>query len=257
MENGDRPREGRFGGGVNFNAPVGEWQASAGLNYAQVSIRDSDGNLSPSDRYGNQLSVTEKGIDDLVTVQAGIARDLRDNPINPTSGSILSFSTEQSLPIGQGNILSNRLEASYSHFTPTELFDKENPETIALNLRGGTTIGDLPPYRGFNLGGTNSIRGYDFAELGGGRSYFLASAEYRIPLFASPVTGVLFADFGTDLGSTSPTFGEGGVEETNPGTGFGYGAGLRVNSPVGIIRADFGLSDRGDSRLHFGIGHRF
>ncbi|MBP0021708.1 MAG: BamA/TamA family outer membrane protein [Cyanobacteria bacterium SBLK] len=257
LENGDRPREGRFGGGLNVNAPVGEWQASAGLNYAQVSIRDSDGNLSPSDRYGNQLSVTEKGIDDLVTVQAGIARDMRDNPVNPTSGSLLSFSTEQSLPIGQGNILSNRLEASASHFTPTQLFDPENPETIALNVQGGTTIGDLPPYRGFNLGGTNSIRGYDFAELGGGRSYFLASAEYRVPLFASPVTGVLFADFGSDLGSTSATLGEGGVEETNRGTGFGYGAGLRINSPVGVIRADFGLNDRGDSRLHFGIGHRF
>lgn len=257
LENGDRPREGRFGGGLNFNAPVGEWQASAGLNYAQVSIRDRDGNLSPSDRYGNQLSVTEKGIDDLVTVQAGIARDMRDNAANPTSGSLLSFSTEQSLPVGQGNILSNRLEASASHFTPTQLFDPENPETIALNVQGGTTIGDLPPYRGFNLGGTNSIRGYDFAELGGGRSYVLASAEYRIPLFASPVTGVLFADFGTDLGSTSAKIGEGGVEETNRGTGFGYGAGLRINSPVGVIRADFGLSDRGDSRLHFGIGHRF
>ncbi|MGK7924469.1 MAG: BamA/TamA family outer membrane protein [Spirulina sp.] len=257
LENGDRPREGRFGGGVNLNAPVGEWQASAGLNYAQVSIRDRDGNLSPSDRYGNPLSVTEKGIDDLVTVQAGIARDRRDNPANPTSGSVLSFSTEQSLPVGQGNILSNRLEANYAHFTPTQLFDPENPETIALNVQGGTTIGDLPPYRGFNLGGMNSIRGYDFAELGGGRSYFLASAEYRVPLFASPVTGVLFADFGTDLGSSRPTIGEGGVEQTNRGTGFGYGAGVRVNSPVGIIRADFGLSDRGDSRLHFGIGHRF
>lgn len=257
LENGDRPREGRFGGGLNVNAPVGEWQASAGLNYAQVSMRDSDGNLSPSDRYGNQLSVTEKGIDDLVTVQAGIARDWRDNPGNPTSGSVVSFSTEQSLPIGQGNILSNRLEANAAHFTPTQVFDPENPEVIAVNVQGGTTIGDLPPYRGYNLGGMNSIRGYDFAELGGGRSYFLASAEYRVPLFASPVTGVLFADFGTDLGSTPAKIGEGGVEETNRGTGFGYGAGLRINSPVGVIRADFGLSDRGDSRLHFGIGHRF
>ncbi|MEA5467922.1 BamA/TamA family outer membrane protein [Spirulina sp. 06S082] len=257
LANGDRPREGRFGGGVNFNAPVGEWQASAGLNYAQVSIRDSDGNLASSDRYGNALSVTEKGIDDLVTVQAGISRDLRDNPSNPTSGSVLSVSTEQSLPVGQGTILSNRLEANYSHFTPTQIFDEKNPEVIALNVQGGTTIGDLPPYRNFTLGGTNSVRGYDFAELGGSRSYFLASAEYRVPLFASPVTGVLFADFGTNLGSSSPTLGENGVEEIAKGIGFGYGAGIRLNSPVGVIRADFGLSDRGDSRLHFGIGHRF
>jgi outer membrane protein insertion porin family len=42
-----------------------------------------------------------------------------------------------------------------------------------------------------------------------------------------------------------------------PGTGFGYGAGLRVDSPIGIIRADYGFNDKGDSRLQFGIGQRF
>jgi outer membrane protein insertion porin family len=42
-----------------------------------------------------------------------------------------------------------------------------------------------------------------------------------------------------------------------PGTGLGYGAGLRVNSPIGIIRADYGFNDKGDSQLQFGLGQRF
>ncbi|MDB9311684.1 BamA/TamA family outer membrane protein [Spirulina sp. CS-785/01] len=257
LENGDRPREGRFGGGVSFQKPVEDWNTSLGVNYNRVSIRDADGNLTPEDQYGNPLSFSENGIDDLVTVQARVSQDNRNNPLNPTSGSVVSFSSEQSLPIGEGNIFNNRLNASYSNYTPTRVFDSENPEVLAFNVQAGTAIGDLPPYQAFTLGGTNSVRGYDTAELGNSRSYFLASAEYRIPLFESPVSGVVFADFGSDLGSGTTTVGEGGVIETDKGTGFGYGAGLRVNSPVGILRADFGLNDQGNSRFHFGVGHRF
>jgi outer membrane protein insertion porin family len=32
---------------------------------------------------------------------------------------------------------------------------------------------------------------------------------------------------------------------------------VRVNSPIGILRADFGITNTGDSRLQFGVGHRF
>jgi outer membrane protein insertion porin family len=101
----------------------------------------------------------------------------------------------------------------------------------------------------------NSVRGYENGALATARSYVLASAEYRVPLFNSPVSGVLFADFASDLGSSSTVPGELGAGK--PGTGFGYGTGLRVNSPVGTIRADFGVNDQGDSRLQFGLGQRF
>jgi len=33
-----------------------EWTASAGLQYQQISIRDGDGDLSPEDELGNELS---------------------------------------------------------------------------------------------------------------------------------------------------------------------------------------------------------
>ena len=37
-------------------------------------------------------------------------------------------------------------------------------------------------------------------------------------------------------------------------SGFGYGAGVRVDSPVGPLRLEYAFNDRGTRRFHFGIG---
>ncbi|HBL61607.1 MAG TPA: hypothetical protein DDZ80_25280 [Cyanobacteria bacterium UBA8803] len=256
LANGDDPREGQFGGGITFSKPVNEWDASVGLNYTRTSIRDGHGHVTPVDELGNPLSLSGTGVDDLITVSAGLARDKRDNPFNPTQGSLLRLSTEQSVPVGNGSILMNQVKANYSQYVPVDLLGGSQQEVLAFNVQGGTTIGDLPPYRAFNLGGQNSVRGYGTGDVASGRSYVLASAEYRIPLF-KPIGAVLFADFATDLGSGDTVPGEPGVVRGKPGSGFGYGAGLRVNSPLGIIRADLGFNDQGDSRLQFGLGQRF
>ena len=257
LANGDTAREGQFGGGLTFSRPIdNNVQASVGLNYTRTSIRDRGGNIAPVDVQGNQLSFSKTGVDDLVTVSAGITRDQRNNPIIPTQGSILNLSTEQSIPVGNGNILMNRLQANYSQYVPTRIIGTDQQEVLAFNVQAGTTIGDLPPYQAFNLGGSNSVRGYDNGQIASGRSYVLASAEYRVPLF-SPVGGVLFADYASDLGSGDTVPGEPGVVRGKPGSGFGYGAGLRLNSPIGIIRADYGFNTQGEGRLQVGIGQRF
>ncbi|MFM7354722.1 MAG: BamA/TamA family outer membrane protein, partial [Microcystis aeruginosa] len=48
-----------------------------------------------------------------------------------------------------------------------------------------------------------------------------------------------------------------GIVRDLPGTGLGYGLGVRVQSPVGQIRVDYGFNVDGSSRLPFGIGERF
>jgi outer membrane protein insertion porin family len=255
-DNYEEPREGQLGGGIALTRPVGEWDASVGLNYTRTSIRDRDGDIISVDELGNPLSFSGTGIDDLVTLSAGVARDQRDNPNNPTDGSLLRLSTEQSIPVGSGNILMNRLQANYSQYVPVNVFGSKDREVLAFNVQGGTTIGDLPPYEAFNLGGLNSVRGYGAGEVGSGRSYVSASAEYRVPIF-KPVGAVVFADFASDLGSGDTVVGEPGVVRGKPGTGFGYGAGVRVSSPLGVIRADYGFNDQGESRLQFGLGQRF
>ncbi|MBW4520652.1 MAG: BamA/TamA family outer membrane protein [Scytolyngbya sp. HA4215-MV1] len=275
LPNGDRPRVNRIGSGLSFVRPLArnpfvrsQWTASLGLQYQRVSIRDSDGNLSPKDELGNNLSFSGEGKDDLFTVQLGVVQDLRDNPLRPIKGSLLRLGTEQSVPIGIGSIFFNRLRASYSYYMPTQLlrFTKgcratkitasDCPQAFAFNVQAGTVVGDLPPYEAFSLGGSNSVRGYDEGELGSGRSFALASVEYRFPLF-SVISGALFFDAATDLGSADQVPGNPAGVRGKPGSGFGYGVGVRVQSPLGPIRIDYGFNDQGDSRLHFGIGERF
>lgn len=254
--NYNQPTQGQIGGGVTLSKPIDGWNTSVGLNYTRTSIRDNNGNVIATDQLGKPVSFSGTGVDDLVAVTAGISKDQRNDPNNPTSGSVVSLTTSQSIPIGSGNILMNQVKANYSEYIPVNLLGTKAPQVLAFNVQGGTTIGDLPPYMAFNVGGLNSVRGYGTGDVATGRSYVLASAEYRIPLF-NPVGAVVFADFGSDLGTADTVPGEPGVVRGKPGTGFGYGAGLRVNSPVGVIRADFGLNDQGGSKVQFGLGQRF
>ncbi|KAB8332077.1 outer membrane protein assembly factor [Scytonema tolypothrichoides VB-61278] len=256
LANGDRVREGRVGGGVSLQRPIDGWNTSLGFNYSRVSLRDRDGKVTPTDEKGNPLSFSGTGIDDLTTVSLSATKDERDNPFNPTNGSILKLSTEQSIPLGEGQISMNRIKADYSQFMPVKLFESKKPQVFALNLQAGTVLGDLPPYESFNLGGPNSVRGYGGGDVGSGRTYVLASAEYRFPIVQA-LGGVFFADFASDLGTGEAVLGNPAGDRGKPGTGFGYGAGVRFDSPLGLIRADFGLNDQGESRVHFGVGHRF
>ncbi len=256
LPNGDKVREGQIGGGISLQRPIDNWNTSLGLNYTRTSIRDRQGNITPNDAQGNPLSASGTGVDDLTTVSFTATKDQRDNPLNPTQGSVLSLSTEQSVPIGEGNISLNRLKANYSQYLPVQLFNSKQPQVFAVNVQAGTVIGNLPPYESFNLGGSNSVRGYDSGDVGSGRSYVLASAEYRFPVLPI-VGGVLFADFASDLGSGDTVLGDPAGVRDKPGYGFGYGAGVRLNSPLGLIRADYGINDQGESKVHLGIGQRF
>lgn len=263
----DRPRIVRTGGGVTFSRPLSrnlftkaEWTASAGLEYQRISINDGDGDIDPTGEFDGEeipLSISDDGTDDLLTVQLGLARDRRNDVLQPTSGSLLRFNVEQSIPVGSGNILLNRLRGSYSQYVPVNFTNfNRGPETLAFNLQAGTVLGDLPPYEAFSLGGSNSVRGFEEGDLGSGRSFIQATAEYRFPIF-SAVGGVLFVDAATDLGTGDNVPGEPAEILGKPGSGLGYGLGIRVQSPVGPLRIDYGFNTEGDNRLHFGIGQRF
>lgn len=259
LPNGDRPRVRRLGGGVRFGRPLENgWTASLGLQYQNIRLQDIDGDLAPEDELGNDLSFSGDGTDDLILLQLFATQDRRNSVASPTSGSLLRLSTEQSIPIGSGSILLNRLRASYSYFIPVDFtsFSDEGAETLAFNIQGGVVLGDLPPYEAFSLGGTDSVRGYDSGEVGSGRAFVLGSVEYRFPLF-SILGGALFVDFGTDLGTGSNVPGRPAEIRDKPGTGFGYGLGVRIQSPIGAVRIDYGFNDEGDGRIHFGIGERF
>ena len=260
LPNGDTPRVNRLGGGVTFGRPLDNgWSGSVGLEYQRISIRDSDGDLSPEDQLGNDLSFSGSGRDDLLSIPVSFVWDQRNSSLAPTSGSLLRLGSEQTIPVGNGTIFFNRLRASYSRYIPVKLLSfGEGPQTLALNVQGGTVIGDLPPYEAFSLGGTNSVRGFDEGDLGSGRSFVQATAEYRFPLFTSFLGGALFVDVGTDLGSGGSVPGDPAEIRGKPGDGIGFGGGIRVQTPLGALRLDYGIpNDGGDGRIHFGIGERF
>jgi outer membrane protein insertion porin family len=263
----DSPRVVRTGGGVSFSRPLSdnpfkraEWTLSTGFQYQHVDLVDDDGNIAPTSREedgGENLAFSDSGKDDLFIFRFGATQDRRNNRIQPTKGSLLRVGMEQTAPIGSGSILFNRVRANYSYYIPINLIRfTEGPQAFAFNVQGGTVLGDLPPYEAFVMGGSNSIRGFAEGEVGNGRSYFQASAEYRFPIFRI-VGGTLFFDYGTVLGTDDNVPGEPSIKRGLPGSGYGYGIGVRVQSPLGPIRVDYGINDDGDQRINFGIGERF
>lgn len=266
------PRVVRTGAGVTFLRPLADsvfakpdWLLSAGFSFQYVRVENSDGDLAPLSAPLNgfpsqQLAFSSSGVDNLWIFSFGASQDFRDNPAQPTRGYSLRLGMEQTVPIGAGSIAFNRLRGSYSYFIPVSLlnfdFLSQGPQALAFNVQAGTILGDLPPYEAFILGGSNSVRGYDEGEVGSGRSYFQATAEYRFPII-SPVAGVIFFDYGSLLGSDRAVPGVPSVIRALPGWGYGYGIGVRVQSPVGPIRVDYAVSQEGQSKVQFGIGEKF
>ena len=97
---------------------------------------------------------------------------------------------------------------------------------------------------------------YEEGDVGSGKSFLQGTVEYRFPVF-SVISGALFVDAGTDFGTGASLKGNPAGLRGKPGSGVGYGLGLRIQSPLGPIRIDYGFSDRGQGRFHFGIGERF
>ena len=66
--------------------------------------------------------------------------------------------------------------------------------------------------------------------------------------------GTLLFDYGTDLESGSSVPGDPAGVRGKPGSGFGYGAGIRIDSPVGPLRLEYAINRDGYRRFHLGIG---
>jgi outer membrane protein insertion porin family len=124
----------------------------------------------------------------------------------------------------------------------------------------GTSFGHLPFYEQYFVGGAESLRGY-LDDRFWGKYTFLASAEYRRPL-AQALTGVMFVDVGDAWGSESgflfadPALRTRYRQHTTFKPQPAVGLGLRVTTPIGPIRLDYGYGNEG-GRLHFSIGHSF
>jgi outer membrane protein insertion porin family len=214
------------------------------------------------------------------TVTTGTVRgtqDTRDFAINPTGGwfntawiesgaanlrkSSIASDELGSKPITKLAADIRRYVALKPHKgkTPAER-SRERIPVLALRATAGTSAGRLPFFEQFFLGGADSLRGY-LEDRFWGRNMFLASAEYRRPL-AQALTGVLFVDVGDAWNSRSafqfddPALQTRFRQHSDFSPQASAGVGLRVTTPIGPIRLDYGFGSEG-SRLHFSIGHSF
>jgi outer membrane protein insertion porin family len=214
------------------------------------------------------------------TVATGTIRgtlDTRDFALNPTGGSFHTAWIESGISkLRKSSILNDdlgsspitKLAADLRRYVPLKKHVAKTPAdrarekipVLALRFMAGSSAGQLPFYEQFFLGGADSLRGY-LEDRFWGRNMFLGSIEYRRPL-AQALTGVMFADVGDAWGSRSafqfddPSLQTRYRQHSGISPRAGIGLGLRVTTPIGPIRLDYGFGSEG-GRLHFSIGHSF
>ncbi len=281
----------KTGGGFSFSRPLNDgdpfkkskWRVSSGMNFKKVRLIDSSGNKKP---YGD-LTPTKANIDEiicigfspedntcpaentLVSFLASASRNNLNNSVNPTSGNKLSFGSEQFFPVGNNSPNFNRMRASYSFFIPTKLINltkacqssdsanEDCPQAIGFQFLAGTIFGNVPPYEAFCMGGSSSVRGWGSCDLAVSKTFVEATAEYRFPVWRM-ISGSLFADAGSDLGSQDYISGKPGKLLKKEGSGFSIGGGVGVKTPIGPLRLDVASKDFGDDwRYTLGVGWKF
>ncbi|MEN6372315.1 MAG: BamA/TamA family outer membrane protein [Armatimonadota bacterium] len=130
------------------------------------------------------------------------------------------------------------------------------PRVIATRLMAGTTVGDLPFFEQYFIGGLGSLRGYIEGRFWGD-NMALATVEYRQP-FGRSFTGVAFVDAGDAWGSDFQ-FQPGVDTDFKQHKGFspraGVGVGVRYTSEIGSFGLDFAWGE--EFRTHITLGDTF
>ena len=210
-------------------------------------IPDSIGDVIPFDIIVNLGKVT-----------TAVLFDGRDDPINAKRGFFSSVSFDLASPVLASDVNNRKLLLQQYVFVPLGRL------VLASRAQLGFAYGQDPLSFSdrFRAGGATSVRGYSEESLGpigtdglplGGDRLVILNQEARFHLFGW-VNGVLFADAGNILAK--------GADWS--GLKFGYGFGLRFDTPVGLLRGDVGFpgSDLAPTqtrkvRFHFGFGHIF
>jgi len=186
--------------------------------------------------------------------------DTRDNVFEPTSGWYHSFSLEKAGGFLGGDYEFTKYNLTLRAYISTKFIedvidigsvkkitDNLSKGVLALRAMGGMADTDLPSFAVYQVGGMNTLRGYDFGEFSGDKS-LVFNVEYRFPL-AENFQAVLFADWGQAWDYEESI----NFEDLK----FGRGVGVRFDTPLGPIRLDYGINEEGEGKTYFSIGHTF
>lgn len=179
-------------------------------------------------------------------------RDTTDVPfsrrLSPTEGGIEIGTIEFAGYLLGGDFDFTKVTGEVRRFYP----GYEPDHNWALRLKAGTMFGpdlsNIPRNEKLMVGGSETLRGYDFRYFEGHRM-ILFNAEYRFPIYGI-FEGAGFIDTGYAWS-----------EEQNfklNDMGLGIGAGVRLDTPLGKLRLDIGYRpDIGKFKPHFSIGQTF
>lgn len=171
--------------------------------------------------------------------------DNRDNYFNASKGRRISFAAQWG-----GHGLGG--DYDFYKFTAEGRFYKAlgNGHILALRLMGGYIDGDVSYGNLFDLGGSDTLRGYEDDQFKGKKMY-AATLEYRFPI-AKKVQGVLFTDAGSTWGIDEGKIPWYTDDDSLNGS---VGVGIRLQTPIGPIRLDYGHGDR--NKFNFSFGTQF
>jgi len=167
--------------------------------------------------------------------------DSRDNVFDPHAGKRNSYTFEWA-GLG-GDFKYEKLSVNYRYY----LAMRKN-RVLAFDLAAGYAWGNMPLSQRFAVGGADTLRGYKDDQFRG-NSMLRGTVEYRIPI-QKKIQAVLFYDIGYAWDKRDQKAFDLGLMES------GYGVGLRINSPLGPIKLDYGKGKQ-RSRFHFSFGGQF
>jgi len=176
------------------------------------------------------------------SITLGRVLDSRDNIYDPHEGKRISYSIEHAGFMG-GDFDFTKFTADYRYY-----YRAGGESVWALNLGAGYADGDMPLSQRFSMGGSDTLRGYEDDQFRG-NSMVKATLEYRFPI-VKKVQGVLFTDNGYAWDKRHEDEFDFGLIKNS------FGVGLRINSPLGPVKLDYGYGDDG-GKFHFSFGGQF
>jgi outer membrane protein insertion porin family len=174
-----------------------------------------------------------------------LARDTRDSAYNATKGSLARLSTEVA-----GQFLGGAYSFNKVDFNLSKYIETTKDQVLAMRLGTGAAFeagSQVPRKDKFYVGGADTLRGYNYGAFIGDKM-LVFNTEYRVK-FASNLQGVAFVDVGRawDNGETMK------FEDLKAGAGLG----IRIETPLGLMRIDYGISKEQGGRAYFSLGQAF
>lgn len=226
--------ERRVGGNVSLGRPLGDYTRGF------LTLRVENFSVAPDDP---ENSVVEPEDERTRSIIAHLRTDTTDHLFYPTMGARYDLSAEIAGEFFGGTSRFAKYIASASRFVKVG----RNNQTLAFRVMTGVGTGDLPFAETFRVGGAETVRGYRYGEMRGDRM-LVAQAEYRFPI-NNAIHGVVFADAGNAWSGSAPNLSE---------LKSGVGVGIRFNTPLGVIRLDYGYNlDEKIGRAYFSFGPSF